>query len=191
MEVQKGQVVIDISFRSHENQVNQDSLNTAMRTIPLDPKANAEYGINQNKCTSGYMNNIAKCSGSMGHVRKSRLKLRCCRCPEMTAQDKTRHIIFCISFLTMLLCLIIFFVAFVHMLNRADKSNFTSADVTDDVLLVVFGVAAFVSVLVAFCSQRHAESSILRVARIFVRNSMEWTYISIDKPSDATAGEVI
>ncbi|KAK3584963.1 hypothetical protein CHS0354_009652 [Potamilus streckersoni] len=191
MEAQKNQWVLVNSLWSHEKQINQDTLNTTLLTTPLDPNGNAECGINQDNETAVSRMNNAKCSGGMEHMHKSSLKLRICRCPEISAQDKRRHAIFCVSIIFMLLCLSIVFVAFANMIHRAEKSNFTTDNVTDDILLVVFGVAGFVSVLVALFSQRHANSSVFTVVRDFFGNSTEWTYTSIDKPCDATAGEVI
>ncbi|KAK3584962.1 hypothetical protein CHS0354_009651 [Potamilus streckersoni] len=124
-------------------------------------------------------------------VMSKKMKLRISRCPEITAQDKMRHVIFCSSIFFMLLCLSIVFVAFAKMRDRNENPKKSTDDDEGDILLIVFGVAFFVAVFVAFISQRHARLSIIQVAQQFFRNSKEWTVTSIDKHFDVTTGEVV
>ncbi|KAL3869572.1 hypothetical protein ACJMK2_042240 [Sinanodonta woodiana] len=124
-------------------------------------------------------------------VMSQKIKLTMSRCPEIAAQDKLRHVIFCFSIIFMLLCLNIFFVAFANLRDRTEKSKNSKGDDKDDILLVVFGVSFFVAIMVAFISQRHATLSIIQVAKQFFRNSKEWTVTSIGKQLDEAAEEEV
>ncbi|KAL3869655.1 hypothetical protein ACJMK2_042320 [Sinanodonta woodiana] len=189
METQIGQPVV--VNHSNIKQIDQNVLDTVLTTNAPDQKAKAECRICHEDEKSGSLIAPCKCSGSMARVHQSCLQLTMSRCPEIAAQDKLRHVIFCFSIIFMLLCLNIFFVAFANLRDRTEKSKNSKGDDKDDILLVVFGVSFFVAIMVAFISQRHATLSIIQVAKQFFRNSKEWTVTSMGKQLDEAAEEEV
>ncbi|KAK3584964.1 hypothetical protein CHS0354_009653 [Potamilus streckersoni] len=164
---------------------------TVLVTNPLDPKARPECRICHDGGQSESMVSPCKCAGSMAHVHKSCLKMKISRCPQITADEKLRHVTFCVSIFIILVSVIIVFVAMARAINRHDQSNNSTEFNIDSILLNVFGVTFIVFLVVAFISQRNVSLTIYDVVRKFYRNSLEWTFTSNDKSSVLTAVGVV